>query len=54
MMTIDVVGLDPSILHDVGLEALRRTIDDRVNKKTNTEDFDRIAEFLLKNNYFEI
>ena len=33
MVAADVVGLYPSIPHDVGLEVLRRTLDDRVNKK---------------------
>ena len=33
MATADVVGLYPSILHGVGLEALRKTLDDRVNRK---------------------
>ena len=33
MVTADVVGLYPTIPHDVGLEALRKTLDDQVNKK---------------------
>ena len=32
MVTTNVIDLYPSIPHDVGLEALRRTTDDRVNK----------------------
>ena len=32
-VTEDVFGLYPSIRHDVGLEVLRKTIDERVNKK---------------------
>ena len=33
IVTADFIGLYPSIPHNVGLEALRRTLDDRVNKK---------------------
>ena len=38
MVTVDVVGLSPSIPHDVWLEVLSRTLDDRVNRKIDTED----------------
>ena len=53
MVTANVVSLYSSIPHDIGLEALRRTLDDRVNKKIGTEDLIKMAEFVLKNNYFE-
>ena len=53
MVTVDVVGLYPSISHNVGLEALRRTLNDRVNKKIGVEDLIKMAEFVLKKNYFE-
>ena len=33
MVTADVFGLFPIIRHDVGLEALRKTLDEQVNKK---------------------
>ena len=33
MVTADVFGLYPIIRHDVGLEALRKTLDEQVNKK---------------------
>ena len=33
MVTADVFGLYPIIHHDFGLEALRKTLDERVNKK---------------------
>ena len=33
IVTADFISLYPSIPHNVGLEALRRTLDDRVNKK---------------------
>ena len=47
MVAADVVGLYPSIPHDVGLEVLRRTLDDQVNKKNDTEDLIKMAEFVL-------
>ena len=53
MVTADVVGLYPSISRDAGPEALRRMLDDQVNKKNGTEDLTKMAEFVLKNNYFE-
>ena len=33
IVTADFIGLYPNIPHNVGLEALRRTLGDRVNKK---------------------
>ena len=53
MFTADVICLYPSIPHDVGLEALRTTLDDLVNKIIDDEDLIKMAEFVLKNNYFE-
>lgn len=53
MVAADVVGLYPSIPHDVALEVLRRTLDDRVNKKNGTEDLIKMVDFVLKNNCFE-
>ena len=53
LVTADVVGLYPNIPHDVGLAALREALDSRESKKIPTEDLVRMAEFVLKNNYFE-
>ena len=47
MVTADVVVLYPSIFHNVGLEGLRRMLDDRV------KGLIKMSEFVLKNNYFE-
>ena len=52
-MTADVVGLYPSIPHTAGLAALRDALDKREAKKIPTEDLVKMAEFALKNNYFE-
>ena len=50
----DVVGLYPSIPHDAGLKALIKALDNRENKKTSIDDTTKMAEFVLKNNYFEL
>ena len=52
-MTADVVGLYPSISHTAGLAALREALDKREAKKIPTEDLVKMAEFALKNSYFE-
>ena len=52
MVIADVVGVHPSI-HDAGLEALGKVLDNQANKNISTDDFTKMAEFLLKNNYFE-
>ena len=53
IVTADFVGLYPSIPHDDGLEALRKALDNRENKKISTDDLTKMTEFVLKNNYFE-
>ena len=50
---MDVIGLYPSIFHGVGLEALRKILNERDSPKIPTEDIVRMAEFVLKNNFFE-
>ena len=47
MVTVEVVGQYPSISHDASLKALRKALD-------NTDDFTKMAEFVLKYNYFEL
>ena len=53
LVTADVVGLYPSIPHEAGLKALREALDNRENKQIPTENLLKMAEFVLKNNYFE-
>ena len=53
LVTADVVGLYPSIPDTAGLAALRDALDNREVKKIPTEDLVKMAEFVLKNNYFE-
>ena len=53
LVTADVVGLYPSISHKAGLGALKGVLDRRGEKKISTRDLAKMAEFVLKNNYFE-
>ena len=53
LVTADVVGLYPSILHNVGLKARKQALDKREQEKVPTEDLLKMAEFILKNNFFE-
>ena len=53
MLTADMVSLCASILHVVGLRALKETLDKRDGKTILTEKLLKMAEFVLKNNYFE-
>ena len=52
-VTADVVGLYPSIPHNAGLEALKTVLDKRENHSIPTEKLVKMAEFVLKNNFFE-
>ena len=53
LVTANVVGLYPSIPHEAGLEALYEKLEERVEKKIPSSDLLNMAEFVLKNNYFE-
>ena len=53
LVTADVVGLYPSIPDEAGLKALKEALDKRENRNIATNDLIKIAEFVLKNNYFE-
>ena len=52
LVTADVVGLYPSIPHDEGLEVLKKQLDNFYEKSIPIEDLVKMAEFILKNNYF--
>ena len=54
LVTADVIGLYPSISHEAGLEALRKRLNERDSPKVPTEDIVQIADFVLKNNFFEL
>ena len=53
LVTADLVGLYPSIPHTEGLEVLRKQYDRFLHKKAPTEDIIKMADFVLKNNFFE-
>ena len=53
LITADVVGLYPNTPHNEGLEVLKKRIDNFYEKSIPTEDLFKMAEFVLKNNYFE-
>ena len=53
LVTADVVGLYPSIPHDAGLKALYEKLEERSDKKVPSADLVEMAEFVLKNNFFE-
>ena len=53
LVTADGVGLYPGMPHEVGLRALREALDKRDKKTIPTEELLTMAEFMLKNNYFE-
>ena len=53
MVTVDVVGLYPSIPHDEGLKAMRVALDKRAKKDVSTDSLCELAEIVLKNNIFE-
>ena len=53
LVTADIVGLYPSIPHEAGLRALREALDKQDKKCIPTEDLVKMAEFVLKNNFFE-
>ena len=53
LVTADVVGLYPSIPHESGLNALREALEQRSRKEIHTEKLIKMAEFVLKSNFFE-
>ena len=53
LVTADVVGLCPGISHKAGLSALREALDKITHQEIPTENLIKMAEFVLKNNFFE-
>ena len=53
LVTAVVVGLYPSIPHQVGLSALKKALENSSVKKIPTENLVKMAEFVLKNNLFQ-
>ena len=53
LITVDVVGLYTSIPHQAGLEVLREALDKSKTHKVPKGKLVKMAEFVLKNNYFK-
>ena len=53
LVTADVVVLYPSIPYEAGLKALREVLDKRKQHTIPTSELIRMADFVLKNNYFK-
>ena len=53
LVTADLIALYPSISHNEGLEVLKKQLDNFYEKSIPTEDLVKMAEFVLKGNYFE-
>ena len=53
LCTVDVVGLYPNIPHEEGLSALRKRLDNRMEKYISSDTLCDLAEVVLKNNFFK-
>ena len=53
LITADVIGMYPSIPHDLGFKALEETLEKRESKQISTKDLIKLVKFLLQNFYFE-
>ena len=51
LVTVDGVGLYPSIHHQDGLDSLSIKLEQREDKKIHTEDLLKMAQFVPKNNW---
>ena len=54
LCTVDVVGLYSNIPHEEGLSALRKRLDNRMEKYISSCTLCDLAEVVLKNNIFKI
>ena len=52
LLSTDVLGLYPSIAYEAGLRVLKQALDNRESKTIPTGNLVKLAEFVLKNNYF--
>ena len=53
LVTADAVGLYPSIPHKEWILALKNKFEEQTSSKIPTNDLVKLAEFFLKNNFFE-
>ena len=54
LVIADIVGLYPSILHEARLQALEEALENRHHKQISTDRLVKMAQFLLKDNFFRI
>ena len=53
LCTVDVVGLYPNIPHEEGLSAIRKRLDNRMEKHISCDTLCDPAEVVLKNTFFK-
>ena len=53
LVCFDVVGLYPHIPHDEGLQIMKKYLDKREDQSVTSENLYKLAEIVLKHNYFE-
>ena len=53
LCTVDVVDLYPNILHEEGLSALKKGLDNQIEKYISSDTLCDLAEVVLKNNIFK-
>ena len=53
LVTADVVGIYPSIPQKEGILALKSKLEEQTSSKIPTNDLVKLAEFVLKNNFFK-
>ena len=53
LVTVNVVGLYPSIPHELALKALEEALGKRYSKQISTDNLIKLTECVLQNNYFE-
>ena len=53
LVSFDAVGLYPHIPHDEGLQIMKKYLDKREDQSVTSENLYKLAEIVLKHNYFE-
>ena len=53
LVTADLVDLYLSIPHEAGLKALEEALENRNHKQISTDKLVKMAQFVLKNNFFK-
>ena len=51
--TVDLVGLYPNIPHNKGMSALRKQLDNRMEKYIESDTLCDLVDVILKNNTFK-